>query len=497
MSYIKTSFLLLLVFCITTILEAQNCDCTILEVENNTVTPCNLVIGNTVNVSSVTQFKNAINQANANGGNMTILIADGTYQVASTSSYPYITASNIVIRSLSGNRDAVTLTGGGMVNVAPNTENGISCIGDNITIADLTIRDVGNHGISVNGDNLMVHNVKIQNAFEQLIKGTTGGGGSDNSTVQCSLLEYPGGVGPQFYIGGLDIHEGDNWLVSDNIFRNIASPSGSLAEHAVHFWDFSTNNTVERNAIYNCDRGIGFGLGSSPNDGGIIRNNMIYNDGTGLFDDVGISLETSPNTKVYNNTIYIEYSNAIEYRFASTNNVEITNNLTNKAIQSRNSGQATLTSNYTNAQANWFQDITTGNLRTPSIINDITDQGITIPTDITMDIDKTPRPQGSGLDIGAFEFNNTLSVDDFESNTNTISVFPNPSSSSFTVKSKSNSIYNISIYNILNQRIISYKNKNLTSGLIINSSQWKTGIYFCRISDFDKYNKMVKIIVSR
>jgi len=64
-----------------------------------------------------------------------------------------------------------------MTSVAPSTEIGISCVGNNITIADLTIRDVGNHGISVNGDNLYVHNVKIQNTFEQMLKGTTGGNG--------------------------------------------------------------------------------------------------------------------------------------------------------------------------------------------------------------------------------------------------------------------------------------------------------------------------------
>jgi len=158
-------------------------------------------------------------------------------------------------------------------------------------------------------------------------------------------------VGPQFYIGGLDIHEGSNWIVNDNVFKNIASPSGSLAEHAVHFWDFSANNSVERNIIINCDRGIGFGLGTSPNIGGINRNNTLYNDGSGLFNDVGISLETSPGTKVYNNTIYIDYPNAIEYRYTSTNNVEITNNLCNKLITSRNGDQATLTTNLTTAQS--------------------------------------------------------------------------------------------------------------------------------------------------
>jgi len=252
---------------------AQDCNCTITEVENNTVEPCNITIGTIVNVATVNEFKAAISQANSSGGDMTILIADGTYEVASISSYPYITANDVVIRSLNGNRDAVILTGSGMAD-AGGVEIIISAQGNNITIADLTLKDVGNHAIMA-GDNLFVHNVKIQNTYEQMIKGSSANDGADNATVQCSLFEYTAGVGPQWYIGGLDIHRGDNWIVRDNIFKNIASPSQAVAEHAVHFWNSSSNNTVERNLIINCDRGIGFGLGSSPNNGGIIRNNMI------------------------------------------------------------------------------------------------------------------------------------------------------------------------------------------------------------------------------
>ncbi len=385
-------------------LIAQDCNCKVTQVENNTVEPCDKIIGEVVMVSSTSELRTAIIQANDAGGNRTILIADGTYQIATTSWYPYITANDMVFRSLSGNRDAVILTGTGMKDVAPITVNGFYCFGNNITIADLTIKDVGNHAIATEGDNLFVHNVKIQNTFEQMIKGTTGGDGADNAIIQCSLLEYPAGIGPQFYIGGLDIHEGDNWIVRDNIFKNITSPSVSLAQHAVHFWNFSSNNIVERNWIINCDRGIGFGLGSLSNEGGIIRNNMIYNDGSSIFHDVGISLETSPNTKVYNNTIFISYPNAIEYRFAETKNVTIKNNLTNQSIRSRDGGQGELLTNYVTAQESWFKNLTTGDLRIQSEIPSVTNQGTSLPTEVTMDIDQTARPQGGAYDIGASEY---------------------------------------------------------------------------------------------
>ncbi len=451
---------------------AQDCNCTITEVENNTVEPCNITIGTIVNVATVNEFNAAISLANSSGGNMTILIADGTYEVASITSYPYITASDVVIRSLNGNRDAVVLTGSGMAD-AGGVEIIISAQGNNITIADLTLKNVGNHAIMA-GDSLFVHNVKIQNTYEQMIKGSAANDGADNAIVQCSLFEYTAGVGPQWYIGGLDIHGGDNWIVRDNIFKNITSPSQSTAEHAVHFWNFSSNNTVERNLIINCDRGIGFGLGSSPSDGGIIRNNMIYNDGSGIFDDVGIGLETSPNTKVYNNTIYIDYPNAIEYRFATTINVDISNNLTNKLIRSRNGGQAILTTNYTSAQSNWFVNPSSGDLRLNSNNATVIDQGTTL-FDVAVDIDKTPRPQSTSFDIGSYEYLSILSVNDEVFN-NSVSITPNPTSNAFTIDLKDEILEKASIYNQLGQLIKEVTTKQ------IDISNLSDGIYVIEIT---------------
>jgi len=404
----KVCFLTILLLINFNILSAQDCGCTINQIENNTVAPCNLTIGTVVNVSSAQQFKDAISQANNNGGNMTILIADGTYQVASLDSYPYLTANNVVIRSQSGNRDAVILTGGGMRDVLPATENGIYAVGNNITIADLTIKEVGNHAIAVQGDNFVAHNVKIQDAREQMLKGTGGGDGADNGKVQCCLFEYTAGIGPQFYIGGIDVHKGDDWVVNDNIFKNIASPSGSTAEHAVHFWRTGSNNIVERNVIINCDRGIGFGLGDDVNNGiigGVIRNNMIYNNGNFPFSDVGIALEHCPDTKVYNNTIYIAYPRAIEYRWSATTNVDIANNLTNNSITSRDGAQAIVRNNLTTAQSDWFENTFSGNLRLNSDYPEVVNQG-TFISEVSDDIDQTSRPQGNALDIGAYEFIN-------------------------------------------------------------------------------------------
>ena len=133
---------------------------------------------------------------------------------------------------------------------------------------------------------------------------------------------------------------------------------------------------------------------------------MIYHDGSGLFPDVGIGLESSSSTEIYNNTIYLDhdlYSNAIEYRFSGTSGTLIANNLTNKLITSRDGGTATLQSNRTDALAAWFVDPPAGDLHlvrpgAPEVV----DKGSVLP-DLTDDFDGDRRPCGHGMEIGADE----------------------------------------------------------------------------------------------
>lgn len=362
-----------------------------------------------INAKSITvgNFSELMSGINASGSGDTILMRDGTYTV--NNGYgAQVRKNNIIIKSLSNNREKVIVTGGGMAN---GTNYGFWIPGNNVTIQGITIQDVTYHCIQTDVDNhkLRVIDCVLRNAYEQLLKVPAGTGKSDSGLVDGCLFEFTKGVAENYYTGGIDVHRGKDWVVRNNTFKNIRSPGGSVSEHAIHFWNNSENILAENNLIIDCDRGIGFGMGDTAiHHGGIIRNNMIYHrniSGTD-FGDAGICLENCVGVNVYNNTIYFDddYKGAIEYRFSGSTGITITNNLTNKTIWQRDGASATLTSNVTSAQANWFVSTSTGNLHLVSkSLNSVIDKGIALPGLIN-DFDGETRPQGSGIDIGADEY---------------------------------------------------------------------------------------------
>lgn len=300
----------------------------------------------TLSISTVDELQSAID--NAEPGD-TIFLQDGTYKISSTSWALQITTNNLTIRSKSGNRDAVIIEGLGM-NGRPH--HGFFVRADDTTIADLTIRNVRNHCVQTapGVDRLHLQNCVLRDAGEQIVKVVTDAqkDPAEGGIIEGCLFEYSAGVGPRYYIGGIDVHNGKDWIVRDNVFKFIRSPEARIAEHAIHFWSSSENTLVERNRIINCDRGIGFGMGDRGHIGGIIRNNLIYHDGSPGFNDVGISLESSPDSQILDNEIYLnhDYPNAIECRFPASKNVLISNNTTNKPIQLRDGAKAVLHDNH-------------------------------------------------------------------------------------------------------------------------------------------------------
>jgi hypothetical protein len=311
----------------------------------------------TAYVSTVNELSDALHKANKIGGNTDIVLSDGQYQI---NQRLRIIGSHIQLRSASGDPSTVILRGQGMKK-SSSVEVLIDVSGSHTSLSGFTLERSANHLIQIRAENdadsFSLSNCVLRDSYEQLLKVSAphqkDSPYADDGHIENCLFEYSAGIGPQYYIGGIDAHRSRNWQVIGNTFKNIASPSIHVAEHAIHFWRKSANITVVNNVIENCDRGIGFGLGdniANQTVGGLIETNIIKSSNPShKFADAGIILEASPNVQIINNVVWIEgsYPRAIEYRFPTTKNVIIQNNITNKSISSRDGGQAKLIDNET------------------------------------------------------------------------------------------------------------------------------------------------------
>jgi hypothetical protein len=372
------------------------------------------VAGWSVVVSSVGALQTAVDSANS-GGDKNILIADGVYDMRGVALF--ITMDGVTVRSASGNRSRVVLDS---QYVEGGTSGIFRIVSSSVTIADLTLKRPHFHAIHISPaagrstQNVQIRNVHIIDPGEQAIKINPDDPDSatytvNNGTIKNCLIELTDAGRTQLtseypcYTGGIDGHWAANWTVQDNVIRGFWC-SDALSEHGIHFWNNSSNIVVERNKVIDCDRGIGFGLGSDGNTGGIIRNNMIYHGPDHGYSDVGISLESTPDAQVYNNTVFHEHAYAaIEYRFAATTDTLIANNLTNRAIDPRDLASGTESHNLTTALAAWFTNTTAGDLHLASAVGSVVDQGEAVPG-LTDDFDRGVRPYGAGYDIGADEY---------------------------------------------------------------------------------------------
>jgi hypothetical protein len=363
-------------------------------------------------VTTVPELQAAVAAANSGSGPATILVRDGVYPLTQ---FLWITRDGLTLRGESGNPAAAVLEGSGMTSGITHL---VQVAAHDVTVESLTLRRVLNHAVQVHGegpysaDGTVLRNLVLQDTGQQMVKvsyksGTTSS--ADDGLVENCVFEYTAGIGPQYYIGGIDAHQAQNWTVRGCTFRGIRSPDASVAEHAVHFWSDAGGTVVERNLIVNCDRGIGFGLGTRGHHGGSIRNNMIYHADLGADRaDVSIELESAVGTEVVHNTIYQEhsYQSAISVRW-SASSATVANNLIrvtgggSRTIWARDGATVTQSGNVLGAQGSWFVDVPNADLHLVGTVANVLDAA---PAgNVTDDFDGQSRPQGGASDVGADE----------------------------------------------------------------------------------------------
>lgn len=343
----------------------------------------------------------------------TIRIAPGTYNLTNTL---HIKGGikNVALLGATRERGDVVLKGRGMRHQDfSDVPHGIM-VSDatDVLIANLSVGDVWYHPITLNGQagckRVRICNVRLFEAGEQFLKVNPNprGSGADDCIVEYCIFEYAD-TARHNYTQGMSVHRCANWIVRNNLFRNIRGPHGDAGVGGcIDIWNGSKNSLVEGNVIVNCRMGIRLGFskrtgGGWDHQGGIIRNNMIFRQPNAVeLPDAGICVWNSPGTKMVHNTVVLNgtYSGgAIEYRWCD--GVFIAHNLTDARILKREEGKGLETHNVLVTDQKIFVDAAAGNLR-------LSKAASVLPrfqrlTDCLSDIDLEPRPELTN--VGASE----------------------------------------------------------------------------------------------
>lgn len=382
--------------------------------------------GNVVNVDD-TQADDLPNIVQSATTGTTIVLAPGNYTMTAGSEggrRMQFRTPGVTLRGATDDASDVTIDGEYV------TLEMITIHANDVTIANLTLTHAVDHPIHVTGGDsetitgTRLYNLRIFDSGEQFVKVNANGSYyADDGELACSYFELtdagrphiepnPGGC----YTGGIDAHYAWGWVVRDNVFLDIYCDGSGLAEHAVHFWSASRDTLVERNLIYNCARGIGFGLVEDGNTrdyqpdpypgvgyighyDGIIRNNVIAADHQWF--DTGIELDQARGALCIHNTIVqpgTAYS-SIDYRFANTD-VTIRNNIVRNITQ-RNGAQGTVDTNLETTETAIFEDVAGWNFHLAAGSNAAVDTAA-VEAEAGTDIDGETHDNGAP-DMGADE----------------------------------------------------------------------------------------------
>jgi hypothetical protein len=283
-----------------------------------------------------------------------------------------------------------------------------------VTLADLTVGSVGWHGIHVRGEmasDVVIHNVRIVDTGQQLIKGSTtpSAGPTRHGLIACSRFEYSDHA-PSDYTNGVDVLKGEGWVVRDNVFVRIRGPreQGWRAGPTILFWGGSRDTIVERNWIVDCYRGIALGLVETPENrgidhrGGVIRRNILCN--LNSWADEGIEAGAAPGVLIAHNTVLVEgrVPWSIGVRFPATE-AQVWNNLSNRRVELRDGARTDLRGNVVTARRDWFVDPRRGDLRLARGDVAAIDAGVVIPGE-DPGVGRTPSFLGAAPDAGAIEY---------------------------------------------------------------------------------------------
>ncbi len=114
----------------------------------------------------------------------------------------------------------------------------------------------------------------------------------------------------------------------------------------------------------------------------------------------------------------------------------------------------------------------------------------------SIDRDGNSRPLDNAVDIGCYEYQNTLSNPNFTNDANSFSIFPNPVKSTVNIKFEETQDRQIliEIFNLLGQKLTTLKANTKDGLLTIDSSDLKNGTYIISLKENEKRMEVQKFI---
>jgi parallel beta-helix repeat protein len=296
--------------------------------------------------------------------------------------------------------------------------------------------------IRPSGDGAMIGAVTTANqwtVFNGLIlDGVNANELSSGFSVCCgvdSRITFQNGEVKNFPGGGVDVFAHNNRVINTKIHHNAVATSygpphgmyiagyGNLFErlevynngyYGIHIYNSGDNsisdNIVRNSSIHN--NGLqctgygcgGYGIIVSSGSNNQVYSNLIYSNGSGGFGG-GIQVNyRCLNCKVYSNTVYNNYGYGIDIDQSSTG-VVVRNNIStnNRSAAINNQASGTIISNNMTTDPKFVSPLA-NNFRLQSGSGAI-DTGFDLSSiGMTTDFSGVNRPQGSGFDLGAYEY---------------------------------------------------------------------------------------------
>jgi len=314
-----------------------------------------------------------------------------------------------------------------------------------------------------------------------------------------------------------DISQGGNGIISNAIVEgNILHDNGYGGGSAINM-DGVQNSEIFNNLVYN---NHATGIAMYQIDGGdASKNNKVYNN-TVIQPSDGrwcvIAVDGSTGNTLYNNILINHHSfrGSISVDAASmTGFVSDYNVLVNRLSDDDGNSNMTLSqwqsmgydthSMIADPEEQIFVDHSNNNfhlLQNAQAVNVGTN--LVLPT-VFEDLENISRPQGSGFDIGCYEFNGTTEVVE-ESIPQTFQLFqnyPNPFNPATKIEFQlaNSGFVSLKVYNVLGNEIKTLINREMSAGnyeVTFDGSGFSSGIYFVRLQQ-DSFIQTIKMTLMR